>query len=142
MKPIISKSEQDTKTLAAKIAKESKIPTFICLFGDLGAGKTVFVKGFAQGLGLKENDIKSPTYTFVREYKLGKNNLYHFDFYRVEEIDDLMHHDLQEIFERKNTIILVEWAERIAKIVPKKRTEIKIDYIDDHTRKLTINDRN
>lgn len=134
----ISSSPEETKEIAAQQAKRMPHGGFTCLYGDLGSGKTVFVKGFAGQLGLKEMEIKSPTYTFVRQYKIGTKNLFHFDFYRIEALDDLMIHDLEEILMQKNTWIIIEWAERVQKILPTVRTDVHFRYIDDHTRDITI----
>lgn len=147
MDQFTSHSEQETKEFAAKIAKESRKPLIICLYGDLGSGKTVFSKGFALGLGIPEKQIKSPTYTFVRSYKVDSKahankpsatNLDHFDFYRISETDDLMAQDLEEIFEKKNTHIIIEWPERIQKLLPQARLDIFFEYKDENTRLLKL----
>ena len=134
METIISTSEKQTLKIAEKLAKKSKSPLCICLYGNLGAGKTVFSKGFAQGLGIPPRKIKSPTYTLIRKYEVGlgtapstKTTLYHCDFYRINEPDDLISSDLEEIFQQKNAIILIEWPERIQNLLPKKRLNITID---------------
>jgi tRNA threonylcarbamoyladenosine biosynthesis protein TsaE len=139
IKPFLSTSEARTVQYAFKLAAKAKTPLCICLYGDLGYGKTVFCKGFAKGLGLPERKIKSPTYTLIRKYDLGKKFFYHCDFYRIREPDDLLTADLEEMFAQKNAIILIEWPERIEKLLPKKRLNVIIDYKDDHTRLITLN---
>jgi tRNA threonylcarbamoyladenosine biosynthesis protein TsaE len=134
----LSGSEKETMALAAAIASVPGQTGIICLSGGLGSGKTVFAKGFASALGINEKKIKSPTYTFVREYKLGKKRLYHFDFYRIESADDLMAENLREIFDDRNAIILIEWPERIAELLPKKKIGIGFEYIDEKTRRITV----
>jgi|WetSurMetagenome_2_1015567.scaffolds.fasta_scaffold184668_2 tRNA threonylcarbamoyladenosine biosynthesis protein TsaE len=136
----ISGSEPETMKIAAELARSVKAPVFICLRGNLGAGKTVFAKGFAHGLGIDAKRIKSPTYTFVREYKVKRNKLYHFDFYRIEDLDDLMSETLREIFEKKNAIILMEWPEHVSRILPEGSKEVRIEYVDETTRKITVSD--
>jgi tRNA threonylcarbamoyladenosine biosynthesis protein TsaE len=144
MDQFTSHSAQKTKEFAAKIAKESQKPLVICLYGDLGSGKTVFSKGFALGLGIPEKQIKSPTYTFVRSYKIdgsarkAPKTLFHFDFYRISEADDLMAQDLEEIFEKKNTHIIIEWPERVQKLLPQERLDIYFEYKDENTRLLKL----
>jgi tRNA threonylcarbamoyladenosine biosynthesis protein TsaE len=133
-----SHSEKETMALAAGLAGKVDVPAFICLTGGLGSGKTVFAKGFAEGLGIPPESIKSPTYTFMRKYKIGRKHLYHFDFYRIESADDLMENDLREIFEQKNAYFLIEWPERIAELLPKERHEIKFEYAGEDEREITF----
>ena len=137
---LVSGSEKETMEIASDLAKNVKAPAFICLRGELGAGKTVFAKGFARSLGISEKRIKSPTYTFVREYKVKRNKLYHFDFFRIEKPDDLMTETVREIFERKNAIIIMEWPEHVRQILPPGSKEIRFEYVDENTRKITITD--
>lgn len=140
MKPRqISTSPEDTKKIAAQQAEQMPEGGIVCLYGDLGSGKTVFTKGFAHQLGLKEREVKSPTYTFMRQYKIGSKKLYHFDFYRIEALDELMTHDLEEIFAEKNAWVIIEWAEKVKKVLPEKRTDIHFTSIDQETRELSIN---
>lgn len=133
----ISQSPEETKAIASSLAGRIQ-KGIVCLYGDLGAGKTIFAKGFAHHKGVPEQEIKSPTYTFVRQYNLGEQTLYHFDFYRIEALDDLMKHDLEEIFTQKNALILIEWPERVEPILPEKRTNVRLEYVDDHQRKIII----
>lgn len=137
--PILkSSSEQQTKKIAKKMAKKLKTPAFVCLYGDLGSGKTVFAKGFAEGLGIPAKQIKSPTFTFVRSYKMGRRHFYHFDFYRIESIDDLLANDLHEIFHQKNAYFVIEWAERIEPLLPRKKIKVRFEYIAPSIRKLSF----
>lgn len=129
-----SRSVEETKEIAAKIAKKVKKGGLICLFGDLGTGKTVFVKGMANFLGLKEFSIKSPTYTYIREH----NHFYHIDLYRLEKIDELLWHTIQEILENKKNIVVIEWADRLEDLLPKKRITVHIEYLDENSRKIFI----
>ncbi len=136
----ITNSEQETVDLAKTFAVRQPLPRFVCLDGELGTGKTVFVKGFAEGLGLVGRKIKSPTYTYVREYKIEGKNLFHFDFYRIESLDELMEHDLRELFGRKRSIFIVEWAERIRELIPCDAIKIRMEYIGEKKRKISIYD--
>jgi tRNA threonylcarbamoyladenosine biosynthesis protein TsaE len=133
-----SLSEKETMDLAKRLAKKVKAPVFICLKGGLGSGKTVFAKGFAEGLGINPLSVKSPTYTFVREYKIKSGKFYHFDFYRIEEMDDLMANTIREIFDSKNALFLIEWAENIPEMLPEKKCEILFRYIGENERELTF----
>jgi len=145
MNTIISTSEQATLKLAKDLAKKSKTPLCICLYGDLGCGKTVFSKGFAEGLGIPARAIKSPTFTLIRKYEIPgsksgsqKKILYHCDFYRIQEPDDLLSSDLEEMFQQKNAFILIEWPERIETLLPKKRLNLHFEYKDDQTRTIQM----
>lgn len=133
---IYSNSEEETLKIAANFAKSLKGGSIIALYGDLGAGKTVFVKGMAKGLGFK-NRITSPTFTFHKSYTKGKIILNHLDLYRGEEIKDFEALGLDEIFS-KNAITVIEWAQKIKAKLPKKRIEITITKQDETKRKIVI----
>ena len=110
---------------------------FIELIGDVGAGKTTFVRGLAEGLGIKEN-ITSPSFTISKTYAMpnGKT-LTHYDFYRLED-PGLMQEDLTESFENPNNITIIEWADSVENLLPKNRTCIQIKYNDDNSREIEI----
>lgn len=131
---IQSNSELDTIELAENIESE-KIPNMvICLEGELGSGKTVFVKGFAHALGIKEQ-ITSPTYTIIKEYEDGESPLYHMDVYRLDGKTDGV--GIEEYF-KKNGITIIEWSDTIKDILPNERLEIKIKVIDENKRLIVI----
>lgn len=134
----LSKSEKETTKIAKTIAEKVKNGGFVCLFGDLGSGKTIFTKGIAQALGIDKFSIKSPTYTYVREYKARDINLYHIDLYRLEEIDELLWHQIEEILHNKKNIIIVEWADRLKEYLPENRIDIYFEYLDQNSRKIEI----
>jgi tRNA threonylcarbamoyladenosine biosynthesis protein TsaE len=137
MSTIISHSEEETRQIAAKIAKNFEVPVCVCLYGELGSGKTVFSKGFGVALGIQEKDIKSPTYTLVRSYPLKSKIFHHFDFYRINEPDDLLKFDLEEFFSEKNAYVVIEWPERIEALLPKKRLNIYFEYLSPTSRKIS-----
>jgi tRNA threonylcarbamoyladenosine biosynthesis protein TsaE len=137
-----SHSEAETIDFARNLSRQLVTPAFVCLYGNLGSGKTVFAKGLAEAFGIENRKIKSPTYTFVRHYKATDINFYHFDFYRLVGADDLMKRDLEEIFSQKDAIIVMEWPEHVKEILPRKRIDVKFEYIDEITRSITVkNDR-
>lgn len=123
------------KGLGARLLKEKLTNNLICLFGDLGSGKTTFVKGLAEGLGV-ESRIQSPTFTYHRVHKGKTVTLYHFDCYRIETADPLLLHELMEALEMKNTIIVIEWAEKIRHALPEKRLDVYFRHIDSETREI------
>nr|WP_317358523.1 tRNA (adenosine(37)-N6)-threonylcarbamoyltransferase complex ATPase subunit type 1 TsaE [uncultured Tyzzerella sp.] len=117
-------SEKETKEIAYDIAKNAKKGDIYCLCGDLGTGKTQFSKGFSKGL-LIDEDITSPTFTIVNQYDEGRLPFYHFDVYRINDIEELYDIGYEEYFFGEG-VCLIEWAELIKDIIPKNATWIKI----------------
>src|SRR3989344_945690 len=136
----LSKNPKETQKIASDLAQKvikTKKGVVIALEGELGAGKTVFVKGFAKALGIKSK-IKSPTFVLMKKYPISsKNFLYHLDCYRVGDEKDLKIPELKEIFQESHNIVLIEWAERIKKIIPKKHITVHIDHVSEKERKIT-----
>ncbi len=136
---IITTSEKQTLALAKKIAGKLKGGEIIGLSGDLGAGKTVFVRGLAQGLGIKSR-ITSPTFVLMKIYKIkGKTkikNLVHIDAYRINSYRDITAIGVQEYFYRPDTVVVIEWAEKIKKILPAKTRYINIKHGQENIRKI------
>ncbi len=125
MAEYLSSSEKQTKQIASHLAKTSKNHIF-ALSGELGAGKTIFVQGFAKGLGIKDRII-SPTFVLIRQHKIPGTNktLYHLDLYRLEDTVNPKELGLEEIWSDPNNIIIIEWAEKI-KELPKNAIRISI----------------
>ena len=122
--------------LGEKIAKSLKRGAFIALSGDLGAGKTVFVKGLARGLQVKER-VVSPTYTIMCQY-FGIKELYHFDLYRITE-DDCYDSGFDDFFFDVNAVCAVEWSERLTSF-PDHLMTVHIEKTGETTRRVTVND--
>ena len=107
------------------------------LIGDVGAGKTTFVRGLAEGLGIKE-PITSHSFTISKSYTFDKNKtLIHYDFYRLND-PGIMTEDLSENLKNPNNIIVIEWSDSIKDILPKNHTIINIKYNDDNSREVTV----
>ena len=119
-----SRSVEDTLTIAQNIESEKFPNMVICLIGELGSGKTVFTKGFAASLGIKDT-ITSPTFTIIKEYDSGELPLYHMDVYRLE--DSVEGIGFKDYF-NKGGVTIIEWADLIEKQLPKKRLEIKFKF--------------
>ena len=135
---IVSSSPAQTKKIAKLLAKELKGNEVICLTGDLGGGKTTFVQGLALGLGIKEK-ITSPSFVLIRRYKTPAiSYFYHIDCYRLKNPQEILDLGFEEILSRKNTIVVIEWADRIKKILPKKRLNIKFEYLGKNKRKISF----
>jgi tRNA threonylcarbamoyladenosine biosynthesis protein TsaE len=133
-------SPKETQKIAKALAKTLTGGEVIALFGDLGAGKTTFVQGLAKGLGIKRN-ITSPTYVFMRTYPFAKKGkemtFYHIDLYRGEEKADFAALGLDEIFS-PDSIVVLEWAERLENFLPKERINVKIETVDIKTRRINV----
>src|SRR6266576_55755 len=134
---MISQSEQQTFATAQDLARKLQLPAHILLYGDLGAGKTLFTKGLAAGFGLTDVDeVVSPTFTLVNQYH-GPVRIYHIDLYRIETgaLDGL---GLEEIFDDPNAAVIVEWAERLGNFETPGATRVFLSYVDDHSRKIEV----
>lgn len=116
MYEFISKSEEDTINFADKFASKLDKNSIIILSGDLGSGKTKFTQGILRHFGL-ENEISSPTFTIVNEYNASNINIYHFDLYRLEDVDEFYAMGGDEYL--SNGICIFEWGEMIEPILPK-----------------------
>ena len=129
-----SKNENDTIALAQNIESEKFPNMVICLDGELGSGKTIFVKGFAHALGI-EDTITSPTFNIIKEYPNGELPLYHMDVYRLDDRKDNI--GITDYF-NKGGVTIIEWADIIQDELPDERLEIKFKIIDENTRLLVI----
>ena len=119
-----SRREEESFQLAKKLGKKAKKGEIYCLEGELGTGKTVFAKGFAKGLGIEEI-VDSPTFTIVKEYR-GREKLYHFDVYRIEDIEELQEIGFSEMISG-DAICLIEWASQIEEEIPENAKWITIE---------------
>ncbi len=146
--PVIlkTKSAGETQKIAADLAqkisksKPQKHARVFALEGELGAGKTTFIQGFARALKIKQR-LTSPTFVLMRHYKLQTTNyslLFHIDAFRLKDWHDLASLGIKDVFADPGNIILIEWAERVRPILPKKHTKIHIDHIDKTTRQISI----
>ena len=137
---ITSASEQETQKIGENLAESLRAGDIVCLYGRLGAGKTVLVKGIAEGLGVKKR-ILSPTFIFMRSYPFNKNGkkltLRHLDLYRIEDVKELKSLNLSEIFEEEGIFIL-EWASKVENILPKKRIDVEIEVLNENERRITV----
>lgn len=127
------RSEQEMIELAQNIESDKFPNMVICLIGELGSGKTLFTKGFANAMGI--TDVTSPTFNIIKEYTNGELPLYHMDVYRVE--NDIENLGIEEYYE-KGGVTIIEWADLIKDYLPEKRVDIKIKIIDENTRVVKI----
>jgi tRNA threonylcarbamoyladenosine biosynthesis protein TsaE len=131
---LITHSEEETTDAARTLAGTLKSGDVILLSGNLGAGKTAFVRGLASGLGIDPEDVSSPTFTLVHEYRSGRLTLYHADLYRLDKVatEDL---GLEEMGV-SDGVLAIEWPDRLAHAVPGAR-EVRIEIVDENTRRIS-----
>lgn len=122
---IESFSEKETYQLGYDLGRKANKKDVFCLLGDLGIGKTVFTQGFADGLQIEE-PISSPTFTIVQEYQSGRIPLYHFDVYRIADVEEMEEIGYEDYFYGEG-VCLIEWANLIVEILPTELTVIKIE---------------
>lgn len=131
---VTTKNERETIELAENFESEKFPNMVICLNGDLGSGKTVFVKGFANALGIEET-VTSPTFNIVKEYYSGELPLFHMDVYRLDEGNVEVNFD--EYFVKKG-VSIIEWSDMITDVLPEERLEIDIKIVGENTRVLVV----
>ena len=132
---MIIHSEQEMLDYGEQFAKKLSTPTVIELIGDVGAGKTTFVRGLAKGVGVKD-PITSPSFTISKQYALPNNKrLVHYDFYRLPD-PGLMSEDLSESINDLNAITVIEWSNSVANLLPKRHIQVEIEYNDNDTRSI------
>lgn len=136
MEVFISNSVHDTYNIAEKLSKDFNSGDIIFLDGDLGAGKTAFVKGVVKAFGGNENEAVSPTFTIVNEYKVNGKIIYHFDLYRIENSEELYNIGIEEYL-YSGAICFIEWPERAKDLFDFKHKSVIIEKLSDIARKIT-----
>ena len=144
-----AKSFQETQKIGEDLAQKiietgpQKQAVVLCLSGNLGGGKTTFLQGFANGLGIKEK-ILSPTFVIMKNFSAqggpasGWKNFYHIDCYRLNSEDDILELDFKNIIKNPENIVAIEWPEKIEKVLPKKTIKIDFKFIDEKTREIVV----
>lgn len=134
-KTFISNSQEETYSFAKEFIRDIPAGSVIALRGDLGSGKTVFTKGIADGLGIKD-DVTSPTFSLMETYE-ADIPLHHFDLYRIENINEFTNLKFEEYW-YGDGISVIEWPEKAEEILPARRIDIIIEYIDECRRGITV----
>jgi tRNA threonylcarbamoyladenosine biosynthesis protein TsaE len=132
----VSNSEEETRIFGRELSAMLHDRDIIVLTGPLGAGKTCLIKGIAVGLGVPEEDTKSPSFTLVNEY-CGRVPLYHFDLYRMKDESELYQIGWDEYLLRDG-IVVVEWGEKAGDYLPEKRINISIEIISENGRNIKV----
>lgn len=135
MQQFITKNEQETEDLGAKLAAALPDGSVVAMYGDLGAGKTAFVRGMARGMGLQVR-VSSPTFTIVNEY-LGRRELIHFDMYRLSGADELFDIGWEDYLAR-GAVCAVEWSENVEDAFFGDEVRVRIEKLSDTERKISI----
>ena len=135
---IRSRSVNDTKKTSRRIARHLKAGDIICLVGQLGAGKTVFAKGLAEGLGIKEVEVTSPSFVLVRQYMGGRLPMNHIDLYRLQATRQMLDVGYEDYI-YGNAVSVIEWAQRLEYLMPSEylKVEISLD-TDEKARRIEV----
>ncbi|HWG58314.1 MAG TPA: tRNA (adenosine(37)-N6)-threonylcarbamoyltransferase complex ATPase subunit type 1 TsaE [Candidatus Acidoferrales bacterium] len=139
---VITRSPEETIRLGRELAAELKPPLLILLSGDLGAGKTTLIKGIVAGLGAAaEDEVTSPTFTLIHKYQPAlparTGPVYHVDLYRIAGLPDLETLGLDDIF-AENSIVLIEWPDRLAFDPGRPILRIRLDHLDESSRRISL----
>ena len=135
---ILTVTAQETVEFAKRFALSLRQGTVLCLEGPLGSGKTTFVKGLAQGLGLKcSEQVKSPTFVLMHVYK-SKIPVYHFDCYRLSSAEELENIGFEDFVNDPKAIVCVEWAEKAGELIPCHARHIHFELLDATRRRITV----
>lgn len=132
----ISESTEQTKQIGESLSSGLTAGSVVCLYGELGAGKTTFIKGLAKGLGI-EGPVISPTYVLLRQYG-NSTDLYHIDLFRIESIDEFFEAGLDEYLLTEEGIVAIEWAGRVKDILPRDRVDVRMNIKENRRREITI----
>jgi tRNA threonylcarbamoyladenosine biosynthesis protein TsaE len=137
MRQFTTNSSEETESIGRQLGQSLPENSIVCLFGDLAAGKTTFVRGIASAFSeLGQADISSPTFVYLNIYE-GKRTIYHFDLYRLRDADEFLSMGFDEIL-FSGGICCMEWSERIADLLPANCIHVAIDHIAENIRKITI----
>lgn len=137
---ILSKSARETASIGKSLARSLPRGTTVALLGNLGAGKTVFAKGFAAGLGIKES-VTSPTFILMNVYQVRRKDIQtfvHVDCYRVARTSDMKDIGLEEYTRDPKAVVLIEWADRVKKILPRGTVTVSLRVAGETSRRIVI----
>lgn len=135
---VSTRSASATRRFARELARRLRGGTVLALVGELGAGKTSFVQGLAEGLGVAAHEVVSPTYTLVNEYPAGERWLVHVDLYRLSDAQSVHELGIEEHFHRRDAVVAVEWADRLPEIFPPDAVWIELGHAGGNARTIQI----
>ena len=128
-------SEEETEFFAKEISSKIENGDIICYFGEVGAGKTVFTRGLCKGFGVT-GYVNSPSYIILNQYKGKKYSIFHYDLYRISDIEELTEIGFYDFVGSNDSITIIEWAEKLIDELPVKRVDIVIEVINENKRKF------
>ena len=132
-------SAEETIALGRRLAKEMSPPKLVLLRGDLGAGKTTMVKGIAEAFeAASQDDVTSPTFTLIHEYRGPEVSVYHIDLYRIETERELATLGLEELIADERNVVLIEWGEKFPRLVSERDMEIAIERTGEEERRVVV----
>lgn len=134
----ISGSPEETIELGERLSRGLRLGDCLALIGELGAGKTTLVKGLARGLGIAEDEVRSPTFILIREYRAGRLPLFHVDAYRIARAEELVEIGLEEYLLSDEGVTVIEWADRVSSIIPPGCIRIDLKIISEGERRISI----
>lgn len=135
-------SAEETIALGRELAPELARSRVVLLRGDLGAGKTTFTKGVAEALdAASQDDVTSPTFTLIHEYRGPKISVFHIDLYRIENERDLATLGLDDLMNEDGNLLLIEWGEKFPRLVRLRDVEIMFTRLDENVRQITVSNR-
>jgi len=132
----LTRSPEDTQQLGRQLAQRLRAGDVLALTGEIGSGKTTFVRGLAEGLGVPLSSVASPSFVLVRVYR-GRIPLYHADLFRLEGLPEAVNVGLEEYYDRQG-ITVIEWANRVPGVLPEEYLEIRFEVVDPKTRRLLL----
>jgi tRNA threonylcarbamoyladenosine biosynthesis protein TsaE len=133
----LSQNVQQTEAIASELAATLGGGECIAIYGELGAGKTQFVRGLVAALGVNPRTVSSPTFVLLNVYHGGRLEVFHLDAYRIHGDDDLEAIGFSELLEQ-HAVVIVEWADRVAGLLPAKRLDVRIETVGESQRQITI----
>jgi len=142
--PVTTQSQEETQSLGAALGERLEPGAVVALYGDLGTGKTHFVKGIAEGLGVPASAVRSPTFTIVHTYEQGRCPLHHFDAYRVQTPDEFVELGFEEYVSPGPSaspppgITCIEWADRVESLLPPSTLRLELSHVAPRTRRVAL----
>ncbi|HQO57201.1 MAG TPA: tRNA (adenosine(37)-N6)-threonylcarbamoyltransferase complex ATPase subunit type 1 TsaE [Candidatus Omnitrophota bacterium] len=133
---LTTRAAEETMAFGQKLGRRLVPGNIVCMFGDLGSGKTTFVRGVAKGLGVNPDEIHSPTFVLLNVYR-GRLALYHYDFYRLESPDEIAAIGYDDFLYGKG-VSFIEWSERFGPLIPKNFLRVEFVFIDETRRRITL----
>ena len=137
MMEVLSRSVEETEALGAMLAGQLQPGDVLALVGEIGAGKTTFVRGLAQGLGIPPASVASPSFVLIRQYSAGRMPLFHADLFRLENLPQAANVGLEECYEAGG-VTIIEWGNKVPGVLPEEFLEIRFEVLDPQQRRFSV----